>query len=136
MEEQWQRDTIALLIPKVNNSEKLEDLSPISLCSVVYKIASKVFSNRLKKILPDVISLNQSAFVSGRLITDNVLLAYELTHYMQTKRRGVDSFATLKIDMSKAFDHVELEFLRRMLCKLGFNIGWVETLPMVGWRHR
>jgi hypothetical protein len=106
MQEGW-NDTVVVLIPKVKIPEKLKDMCPTSLCNVMYKIASKVLSNRLKKILPDVISLNQSAFVSGHLIKDNVLLAYELTHYMQTKNKGVDSYAALKLDMSKAYDRVE-----------------------------
>ena len=121
-------ETVVVLIPKVQKPERLKDLRPISLCNVVYKIASKVLANRLKRVLPDIISLNQSAFVPGRLITDNVLLAYELTHYMQNKRRGADSYAALKLDMSKAYDRVEWEFLRLMLCKLGFQNEWVERL--------
>jgi len=68
----------------------------------VYKINSKVIANRLKYILPEVISLNQSAFVLGRLITDNVLLAYELTRFMQNKRSGADSYAALKLDMRRS----------------------------------
>jgi hypothetical protein len=74
---------------------------------VVYKIAPKVLSNRLKIILPDIISPNQSTFVPGRLITDNVLIAYEMNHFMQNRRRGEEGYATLKLDMSKAYDRVE-----------------------------
>jgi hypothetical protein len=127
MPEGW-NETVVVLIPKVTNPEKLKDLRPISLCIVIYKIASKVLSNRLKLILPDIISLNQSAFVPGRLITDNVLLAYELTHFMQQKRTGLEGLATLKLYMSKAYDRVEWGFLRRMMNKLGFEANWVEVV--------
>ena len=101
MPESW-NDTVVVLIPKIQNPERLKDLRPISLCNVVYKIASKVLSNRLKVILPEIISQNQSAFVFGRLITDNVLIAYEMNHFMQNKRSGEDGYAALKLDMSKA----------------------------------
>lgn len=127
MQDGW-NDSVVVLIPKVNNLEKLKDLHPISLCNVVYKIASKLLTNRLKKILPDVISLNQSAFVPDRLITDNVLLAYEMTHYMQNKNKGLSYYVALKLDMSKAYDRVEWEFLQKMMCKLGFQQSWVEKL--------
>jgi hypothetical protein len=106
MPQGW-NETVVVLIPKVPNPDKLKDLRPISLCNVIYKIALKVLSNRLKLVLPDIVSLNQSAFVPGRIITDNVLLAYELTHYMQQKKTGLEGFAALKLDMSKAYDRVE-----------------------------
>ena len=100
--------------------ERLKDLRPISLCNVVYRIASQVLSNRLKVILPEIISQNQSAFVFGRLITDNVLIAYEMNHFMQNKRSGEDGYAALKLDMSKAYDRVEWCFLAQMMKKMAF----------------
>ena len=94
---------------------------------MVYKVAAKVLANRLKVILPEIIFLNQSAFVPGRLITDNVLLAYELTHHMQNKKSGSQGLAALKLGMSKAYDRVEWEFLKKMLCKIGLSatLGWM-----------
>jgi hypothetical protein len=89
---QWNETTV-VLIPKIKNPKKMKELRPISLCNVLYKIVSKVLANRLKLILPEIIAPNQSAFVPGRLITDNILLAFEVTHFMQNKRCGADGFA-------------------------------------------
>lgn len=70
------------LIPKVKEVKHATDLRLIALCNVVYKIASKVLANRLKLILPKIISPLQSAFVPGRLISNNTLVAIEMAHFM------------------------------------------------------
>jgi len=78
--------------------------------------------------LTDIISQNHSAFVPGRLITDNVLIAYEMTHFMQTKRSRGDGYAALKLDMSKAYDRVEWSFVEKMMRKLGFHDRWITLI--------
>ena len=76
------------LIPKTQNPLSTKDFCPISLCNVVYKIVAKVPANRLKQVLPHVISETQSAFVLGRLISDNILIAFKTLHYMHQMRQG------------------------------------------------
>ena len=92
--------TNIVLIPKVKTPEKMSDFRPISLCNVIYKIISKVLANRLKQILSDIISPTQSAFVPGRLITDNVLVAYETLHTMHSQKKGKKGSLALKLDIS------------------------------------
>lgn len=108
----------------------MTELRPISLCNVVYKIVAKVLANRLKKVLPDVVSRKQSAFVSGRAITDNVLVAFESFHYMKRKTRGKQSISALKIDISKAYDRVSWAYLELMLERLGFAKKWIDWMML------
>ena len=108
--------------------DKVTDLRPISLCNVLYKTISKVLANCLKKILPIIISENQSAFVPGRLISDNILIAYELTHFLKNKIKGADGWAAIKLGMSKAYDHVEWSFLQAMIVKLGLCQEWISLI--------
>ncbi|KAF7129689.1 hypothetical protein RHSIM_Rhsim10G0093500 [Rhododendron simsii] len=120
--------TNIVLIPKIPTSTKVSQFRPISLCTAIYKVIAKVLANRLRQFLPSIISENQSAFVGGRQITDNVLIAHELTHYIRHKRSGTKGVAAFKLDMAKAYDRVDWRYLEQVMRQLGFHelwIGWV-----------
>ncbi|XP_040945782.1 uncharacterized protein [Gossypium hirsutum] len=80
---------------------------------------SPKIKRRLRGLIHKCIDLAQSAFVPGRLISDNVLLAYEILHTLKLKRLGKKGFMALKLDMSKAYDRVEWEFVRGVMEKMG-----------------
>ena len=113
-------ETYICLIPKKMNSSKVKDFRPISLVTSLYKIITKVLSTRLK-VLPDTIGESQGAFIEGRQILDNVLVANEAVEdYRKNGRSGV----VFKIDFQKAYDFVEWGFLDFVLERKGFGSVW------------
>uniref|UniRef100_A0A2N9FFZ2 Reverse transcriptase domain-containing protein n=1 Tax=Fagus sylvatica TaxID=28930 RepID=A0A2N9FFZ2_FAGSY len=116
------------LIPKVQNPEEVVEFRPISLCNVIYKLISKVLANRLKILLPSIVFESQSAFIPGRLITDNILVAFETLHHMQHQKTGKTGSMALKLDMSKAYDRVEWQYLKGVMEKMGFHNKWVTLM--------
>lgn len=118
--------TQIILIPKNQNPERLEQFRPISLCNFVYKIISKILANRLKPLLPDIIAEEQSAFVGNRQIQDNILIVQEVIHRLRTRDRRRKFQAILKLDMQKAYDRIEWDFLQQCLYKMGFRAEWVK----------
>jgi hypothetical protein len=89
-------DTAIVLIPKVQHPENLKEYRPISLCNVIYKIVSKCLVNRLCPALDDIITDGQSAFIPGRMTTDNALIAFECIHAIQQDNSDRSNFCAYK----------------------------------------
>lgn len=121
-------DTSITLIPKVRHPQQISQYRPIALCPVAYKIAAKMITNRLKEWMNIIVSEEQSTFVPGRIITDNVLVAFESVHTMRRRKSGKNFSCAVKLDMMKAFDRMEWHYLEAIMIRLGFNINFVQLI--------
>jgi hypothetical protein len=121
-------ETMIVLIQKHNTPESLKDYRPIALCNVIYTVVVKCIVNRVRSYLDELISENQSAYIPGRLITDNALVAFECFHAIQMNKKSEDTFCAYKLDLSKAYERVDWNYLRMILIKFGFNekfVSWI-----------
>lgn len=111
------------LIPKQENAQTPDRYRPIALSNVVYKIISKVVANRLKPLLPALISGEQSGYVEGRKILDNIIQAHEVVHTLTSTRRAG---TILQLDIAKAYDKMNWSYIRQVLKVFGFDHNWVR----------
>ncbi|XP_059663891.1 uncharacterized protein LOC132309616 [Cornus florida] len=120
--------TYLALIPKVPNPSSPSEYRPITCCSVLYKCISKLIVNKLKPIMPTLIDKAQNAFVSGRKIGDNIILAQEL---LRGYHRDLNPpRCTLKVDLIKAYDTLSWQFILDVLQLMQFPpifISWIKA---------
>lgn len=99
------------LIPKIYNPMELRDFGPISLVGCIYKLLAKIPTNRLKSAMLIIIGPFQEAFVEGRQIHDRVLIANKL---IDSRKKSKKAGVIFKVDIKKAYDHVERSFVDYM----------------------
>ena len=105
--------------------EDFKDLRPISLVGGLYKILSKVLANRIKRVMDKVISKSQNAFVEGRQILDVVLIANEI---VDSTMRRKESGLVCKLDIEKAYDSINWDFLLQVMGRMGFGSRWLSWI--------
>ena len=108
-------ETLISLIPKCQNPKSLSHYRPISLCNSIYKVVSKIIVARIKPHLSSLISPVQTAFVPGRNGTNNVIIAQELFHTLDQKKKGRVGYMAIKLDLEKAYDRLEWSFVHKIL---------------------
>jgi hypothetical protein len=117
--------TFLVLIPKENNPVSFNDYRPISLCNLIYKVVSKVISNRLKPFLERSLSAEQLGFLKGRRIQDAIGVAHECIHSIKQKNLKA---LIMKIDLKKAFDSIDWSYLRLVLLSAGFGDKFTDWI--------
>lgn len=100
---------------------------PISLCNVIYKIVAKCITNRLRHVINDLVGPYQNAFIPGRIISDNILLAHEMIENIRLTKKGRAKVG-IKADMSKSYDRIKWDFLEKMLTKMRFPGILIKTI--------
>lgn len=119
---------VKLIFKKRGDSTDLKNYRPISMLNTDFKILAKVLANRLKKVLPGIITTNQAYSIIGREITDTVSNIRDKIRYMvENKKEGY----MVSLDLEKAFDRVEHDYLFKLLEQFGFGnmfIKWIRAL--------
>jgi hypothetical protein len=110
-----------ILLPKVNQAERIQQFRPMCLLNVSFKIFTKVATIRLNTVADHVVRPSQTAFMQGRNILDGVVILHEAVHELHTKKfNGL----ILKLDFKKSYDKVKWSFLQQTLRMKGFSPEW------------
>ncbi|XP_074305042.1 uncharacterized protein LOC141639968 [Silene latifolia] len=126
--------TMLSLIPKKKIFQYVKEFRPMSCCSIIYKTISKILTNRLQSILPNLVGIEQTVFVKNRSLFENIMLTQGLLKGYQ--RSYLSPRCMLKVDINKSFDSLQWEFIQNMLGALKFpptSIKWIMRCITGSW---
>ncbi|KAK5840677.1 hypothetical protein PVK06_009580 [Gossypium arboreum] len=105
---------LIVLKPKFANLESFVQFRSISLCSILYKLVMKVIANRFKVVFYKIITPEQTGFIVGRNITNNIIVTQEVIHLVRRKQKN-KKWITIKMDLEKAYDRARSDFIEASL---------------------
>ena len=112
----------------MDSLELLKNFRPISLCNVTNKIITKIIANWIKRSLDKVIGLHQCSFIPSQHRSNNIIVVQEAIHVMKTKKERKKSFMAIKVDVKKAYDKLDWDFLEYTLEDMGFKRYLVDLI--------
>lgn len=115
-----------VLLPKISNPSNFSELRSICLSNLVNKVICKLLCLRLAPILPDLISLNQSRFVKGKSISENIMISQEIIH--RIKKPVIGSNFVIKLDMAKVYDRVSWSYICLFMRRMGFGEVFIDMV--------
>jgi len=116
------------LIPKQEAAQTPDKFRPIALCNVVYKIISKVVANRLKPLLPSLVSMEQAGYMEERQILNNIIQDHEVVHSLNINRKAG---MIMQLDIAKAYDKLSWNYIKKILIAFGFDHNWVRWISVL-----
>lgn len=111
---------LVTLIPKTQNAKNMRDLRPISCCTTLYKIISKILINRLSKVISSVVDYSQFAFITGKVMQDNIIIAQELIKGYN--RRQISPICNIQLEIQNSYDTLEWKSLRDIMREMNFPL--------------
>lgn len=117
---------LVTLIPKNKDVNTMKETRPIAYCSIIYNIISRIFTYRLSKVITNIIHDNQTTFIPGKTIHENIIMTHELLRGYN--RKHIPPSCTIQMDLQKEYDTVNWDALEMIMREMSFPTKFVNWI--------